>query len=99
VEHGEHPADAVVRELAEETGLAGLITSGPLVLSDVVELPARGMSVHTVRVIYEVDVLREELTAERDGTSDAPAWVELSALGDLDLQPFVVEALTRLGRG
>ncbi len=97
VEFGEHPADAVVREVDEETGLAATIVSPPVVLSDVHPIEARGVSLHTVRVVYRVEVPEAPLRAEEDGTSDVAEWVALESLDELDVMPFVREALTALG--
>lgn len=97
VEFGEHPADAVVREVLEETGLGARIVSDPVVLSDVHPIEARGISLHTVRVVYRVEADEGPLRAEQDGTSDVAEWVAFESLGARDVMPFVHQALAALG--
>ncbi|HEY3436634.1 MAG TPA: NUDIX domain-containing protein [Actinotalea sp.] len=96
VEFGEDPADAVVRELHEETGLVGRVSGLLDVVSDVMPIPARSLALHTVRVLYAVDVASGELVTERDGSSDLAAWVDLAQAVRLPLLPFVRALLTRL---
>jgi ADP-ribose pyrophosphatase YjhB (NUDIX family) len=52
--HGEHPRDAVLRELREETGLRATRATPREATADVVDLPHRGVSVHTLRLLYDV---------------------------------------------
>ncbi|PWU57647.1 NUDIX hydrolase, partial [Micromonospora sp. S4605] len=54
VEHAEHPAHAVVREFAEETGLTVEVTGLRAVLADVATCPAEGVAVHTDRLVFDV---------------------------------------------
>lgn len=78
VEHGEHPLDAVVRELAEETGydvvvdrLLGVDNRNVLTEWG----PPGGYALHMVGVFYEVTVVGGELTFEAEGgTTDRAAW-------------------------
>ncbi|MEV0727909.1 NUDIX domain-containing protein [Polymorphospora sp. NPDC050346] len=65
IEHGEHPADAVVREFAEETGLAVGVRGLRAVVADVQAGPDG--AVHTDRVIYDVTPLGAPLRAEPTG--------------------------------
>ena len=46
VEHGEHPADAVVREFAEETGLRVAVLGVRDVVTDVDVIPRRDLLLH-----------------------------------------------------
>ncbi len=97
--HGESPVDAVRRELLEETGLRVPAEAiRPLDASgDVVDLPFRGASLHTIRLIFEVDLPSAEqsavLRAEADGTSDSPQFVSLADAAALALMPFVAGQL------
>src|SRR4051812_26399058 len=57
IDHGEHPADAVVREVAEETGFKVVVTSLHSVLSDVFARPDRGTEVHSDRLVYNLTLI------------------------------------------
>jgi 8-oxo-dGTP diphosphatase len=87
IDHGEHPADAVVREFAEETGLAVAATGLRSVVSDVI------WDRHTDRVIYDVSVTGGILRGEPAGTTDVAAWIALTKLPELPLMPFTAELL------
>lgn len=105
VEFGEHPRDAVAREVAEETGVAVRVTGLRDVVSDVIDLPHRGVRVHTLRVLYDLHADDAStsgagwavgLRPEPDGTSDAVRLVapeELTGAGALPVVPFVAHAL------
>jgi ADP-ribose pyrophosphatase YjhB (NUDIX family) len=93
IEHGEDPADAVVREFAEETGLAVDVSGLRAVVADVVALPRRGVAKHTDRVIYDVAVRGGTLRDEPDGTTDLAAWISESEAAELPLMPFTAELL------
>lgn len=83
VEHGEAPEAAVVREVAEETGYRCRVDGLQAVLSDV------GGSVHTVRVIYAIEILGSGVERESGGTSDHWEWVPRAAARRYRLAPFV----------
>jgi 8-oxo-dGTP diphosphatase len=87
IDHGEHPADAVVREFAEETGLAVAVTGLRAAVSDVL------WGKHTDRVIYDVAVRGGTLRDEADGTTDLAAWIASAELPGLPLMPFTAELL------
>ena len=94
--HGEHPRDGVLRELAEETGLSAAEASSRDATADVIDLPHRGVSVHTLRLIYDVrlpDPDVQALRAEPDGTSDLARFVSRDEAAGLPLMPFVAELL------
>lgn len=93
VEHGEHPEDTITREVAEETGLVARVISPPRVVTDIVEIAARGLEVHTVRIIYDAEIVGGALASERDGTSDAVAWFTADELARPSVQAFVRAAL------
>ncbi|BCJ44379.1 hypothetical protein GCM10010168_11920 [Actinoplanes ianthinogenes] len=92
VEHGEHPADAVVREFAEETGLTVGVTGVRGVTADVVAHPD-GPAEHTDRIFYDVTITGGELRPETDGTTDLAEWVPSAAVAGLPLLPFTARAL------
>jgi len=93
VEHGEDPADTVVREVAEETGLRVAVAGVRDVTADVLTIPARGQRLHTDRVLYDLRLLGGELRAEPSGTTDLVRWVSRDEAARLPLMPFVATAL------
>jgi ADP-ribose pyrophosphatase YjhB (NUDIX family) len=93
--HGEHPRDAVLRELREETGLEATQVTPRAATADVIELPHRGINLHTLRLIYDVQLAEPSSSPrpEPDGTSDLARFVARSELAGLPLMPFVAEQL------
>jgi 8-oxo-dGTP diphosphatase len=86
IDWGEHPDDALVREVHEETGLtlnsytlAGIdsATLGPL---------AGRPEMHAVRFIYRCVASGEPTVIEENGSVDNAAWIPLT---DLDSMPTV----------
>ncbi len=94
VDHGEHPTDALRREIKEESGLT--VELGPLldVLSDVRVMPD-GTSLHTVRMIYGVASWTGSLRAELEGTTDAIQWFTKGELAELPLARYVREVVAK----
>lgn len=86
VEEGETLAEAVVRELREETGIEGVC--GELV--GVEEVLADGF--HFVILDYAVSVLERAEPVAGDDASDA-AWVPLSDVAELPLTEGLAEFL------
>ena len=97
IEHGEHPADALVREFSEETGLRVEAAALRGVLSDLTTLPD-GTELHTVRVVYRVDRWSGVLQAEETGSSDAVRWVEAGEVAGIGVMPYVTAALDAFAR-
>ncbi len=87
VEFGEHPDAAVVRELAEETGLVGEIESVAGVFSHVYRASraAGGRDLHFLGILYHVRIVGGELRDEVDGTTDAARWFARAELDDVRL--------------
>ena len=91
VEHGEHPADAVLRELTEETGYTGRVVRLLGIDSARYEFP-RDYGVddqHQLRIIYEVDLVGGELRNEVGGTTDLACWFPLGEVAGLERARFV----------
>lgn len=85
VDHGEAPADAVVREFAEETGLVAraerLLGAHSVALTGTAP-NGRTEDFHGIQLIFGVTVADpgEPRVVEVDGTTDAARWV---AIGDI----------------
>lgn len=95
VRFGEHPAEAVVREFAEETGLEVTVVRLLDLLSDVTERPEVSERLQTVRAVYEVEVIGGELRPEVGGSTDVAAWVPAAETGALPVMPFFRTFLAR----
>lgn len=103
IEHGEHPAVAVVRELYEETGLAGRVVE----LLDVDSHLRESLNdqdllerYHAVRILYRLDVEHEGpmRVIDVDGSSDSPTWHPIADLDALLLSPIAQLARRHLIR-
>lgn len=93
VEHGEHPEQALVREVEEETGYRCAPTGLLHVHSSSTELPDRGTALHTIGLVYGAELRGGELRNEVAGSSDTAAWHPLDAALALPLAPFVADVL------
>jgi ADP-ribose pyrophosphatase YjhB (NUDIX family) len=94
---GEDPADAVLRELAEETGLSGRVlslsfvnshTNGPLVEAGKAYGPWHG-----IRIVYRVEVTGGHLRDEVDESTDAAAWLTRNEIASLTVSDLVSRSL------
>ena len=87
VEFGEHPEDAALRELFEETGLTGKVVE--LLIVDSLHRPAHDetgeLDYHSVRIVYRTDVDGSGLTHEVAGSTDYAAWCTPAELAELPL--------------
>ena len=100
LEFGEDPADGVLRELREETGLLGTVGELLGVRSAILEpeMTKRGDRLHVVGVLYRVDAVEAELVMEVDGSTDLAAWIPFGELDALPAAPLVRWARERAGR-
>jgi 8-oxo-dGTP diphosphatase len=74
---GEHPDDAVIRELEEETGLTGEIEALAGVFSHVYRRSraAEGADLHFLGILYHVRIVGGRLRDEVGGTTDTARWM------------------------
>ncbi|MEV2242490.1 NUDIX domain-containing protein [Micromonospora sp. NPDC049891] len=93
LEHAEHPAHAVVREVTEETGLTVEVTGLRAVVADVVPYPDLGVALHTDRMLFDLTAVGGRLRAERDGSTDLARWLTLDEAAELPLLAFTAEAV------
>ena len=96
VEHGEHPAESVVREFADLTGLAVKVDRLLDVGSDHRQLPS-GIDFHGVFAVFGVSVVGGTLRTTADGPLEPPVWVPLAALPDTPLLDTVREIILNSG--
>lgn len=91
VEHGEDPADAVLRELTEETGHTGRLVRLLGIDSARCRYPRDyGFEdQHALRIIYEVDLVGGQLRNEVGGTTDLACWFPLDEVAGLERAGFV----------
>jgi 8-oxo-dGTP diphosphatase len=95
MEFGEHPEQTVVREVAEETGLS--IKASALLGIDSLTREVENEAFHSVRVIYEIEVLGGEIRFELDGTTDRCEWHPVKDVPDLKLVSLVEVGMQMAG--
>ena len=100
LDFGEDPADAVLRELSEETGLTGQVvtlafvdslTNGPQVEAGKAYGPWHG-----IRIVYRVDITGGDLRDEIEESTDAAAWFARDEIASLPRTELVDTALEHL---
>jgi 8-oxo-dGTP diphosphatase len=87
IEFGEHPDDAVLRELEEETGYRGELDRVAAVFSHVYHHSpaANGGDLHFLGVLYRVRIVGGALRDEIGGTTDTARWFRGDELDDIRL--------------
>jgi 8-oxo-dGTP diphosphatase len=93
VEHGEHPEEAMIREVREETGqrvLAGALRD---VVSDLTTVGRRRRVLHNIRLIYQATLVSPEPDGSGAALSENSRWLTLPEWQGLPLAPFTATAL------
>lgn len=95
VDRGEQPAEALVRELAEETGLP--VRAARLVDARSYRAVRDGVDWHLVALFYRVELPpRRPSVRKRDDSTDEVAWFPLSSLDPGRLSVPTADALEML---
>lgn len=100
IEHGEDPREAAIRELVEETGLAGEVVE--LLEVDSWHAPytdrsGEAIDYHGIRVLYRCRLTGGELRDEVDGSTDAARWFDAEELAAERIVDIAELAAGRLG--
>ena len=94
---GESPGECLVREFMEETGLVARVRDLLDVVSDVAVLVREPVRLHSVRLVYDVEVEHGSVRPEADGSTDSVRWVRYRDLEAMPLIPWLRElAVTHL---
>jgi 8-oxo-dGTP diphosphatase len=101
VEFGEHPDDACLRELREETGLHGEIERVEGVFSHLYPGSrwADGQDLHFLSVLYRVRIVGGELGDEVGGSTDRAAWLTPDEIRELTVVELARDAVQRVFPG
>lgn len=99
-DHGEHPRDAAIRELREETGLVGEVVE--LLDVDSWRKVLRGRDgvetdYHGVRILYRCRVVGGELRNEVGGSTDECRWFSAEELPRETLGDIAEVAVSLIG--
>src|SRR5690606_41245500 len=81
VDHGEHPGDAVVRELAEETGYDVRVDA--LLGVHNMFFHGHGLETHAYALFYAVTVVGGQLRAEVGGSTRSASWFDAATVDDV----------------
>ena len=92
IDFGEAPEDTLVREFLEETGLE---VRDPQLLGVTSDIRRRdnGDRIHTVRILFTVQLAGGELSHEVHGTTDHAAWFDLATLESVNIADYARAAI------
>jgi 8-oxo-dGTP diphosphatase len=89
VEWGEHPEEALVREVHEETGFSVTRFSLLGINSRVFHASRLHSDLHAVRLLYDVPLDGDPTVTEIDGSVDHASWVPLDNIGSMRIVELV----------
>jgi 8-oxo-dGTP diphosphatase len=92
LEFGEHPEEALKREIYEETGLTATHWDFLQIQSEVEDY--RGRTFHVLRFFYRVNDFSGNLRIEVGGSTDLCEWVQCADLEAFPTVPIVRYALS-----
>ena len=95
LEFGESPGECLVREFMEETGLEVRVRGLLDVVTDVAEWMREEVRLHSIRLIYEVEVVNGSARPETNGSTDAVQWLRYRDLEAVQLIPWLKEVADR----
>jgi 8-oxo-dGTP diphosphatase len=100
IEFGEAPAEAAIREVAEETGLVASIDGIPEILSEagIWEKRSGRVRYHHVRFVYPMVVVGGVEQVEVGGSTDAFAWLDAAEIAALEGNGTAGDLVTWLAR-
>lgn len=93
VEWGEHPEDALRREVYEEAGFEVDDADYVGIDSRVFDASGNHDALHAIRLIYAAQVDGEPRVTERDGSVDAARWFPVDELDDVPTVELVSIAM------
>ena len=92
IDFGESPEETLIREFLEETGLR---VTDPVLLSVTSDVRKRdnGDRIHTVRILFTVELAGGELRHEVHGTTDHASWFALSDVEAMNIADYARAAI------
>ena len=91
VEFGEHPEQAMVREVEEETGL--IVEPAGLLGINSFTIQGKDDDFQSIQIVYRANILSGELRHEAEGTTDLCAWHQTDNIHALDTVELVRKAM------
>jgi ADP-ribose pyrophosphatase YjhB (NUDIX family) len=92
IDFGEAPEATLIREFREETGL---VVHQPVLLGVTSDVRRRdnGDKIHTVRILFTIELAGGELHHEVHGTTDHAAWFEVGELETMNIAEYARAAI------